>query len=105
MVKKSAKGFSWKGEWGSGENYVVLGSENTVEQAVKRVICQHLKKDTKENEEQAILIWQDPTIASEDNLLLQWCSERCAPRRGSKYSFMAFDTAPQGTQAEETQFI
>lgn len=49
----------------------MLGSENAAEAAVNRVICQHLEKDTKENEEQATLIWQDPTIASEDHLLLQ----------------------------------
>ena len=43
---------------------MVLGSGKTVEQAVKHVVCQHLKKNTKENEEQATLIWQDPTVPS-----------------------------------------
>lgn len=49
----------------------MLGSESAVEAAVIRVICQHLEKDTKENKEQATLIWQDPTMASEDHLLVQ----------------------------------
>lgn len=65
------------------ENYVVLGSGKTVEQAVKRIVCQHQREW-----ETATVIGQDPTIPSKDNwanLHLQWCSERCAPRRGCKY--------------------